>query len=324
MKAYPSIEQFRNAVRVVRSMHDYKGKDEDGNSIYDHTTPYPILKFKGTVKLHGTNASVVKYSDGRIHFQSRERVLSLEKDNSNFMSEMVNKDLSFLFREIEFNDYIAVYGEWCGGNIQKGVAINALPKMFVIFGIKVDDYWIELPSNLHRNEDNIYNILQFKTFEVDIDFNNPEMVQNELIEMTNEVEKCCPVGKHFDKEGVGEGIVFICATNPLLTFKSKGEKHSISKVKKLNPINIEELSSINEFVESVVTDNRLQQGISYLKENNIEVDSKNTGQFLSWVVKDVLKEEHDTIDHNGFDTKKVKNAIVASARNYFISKTLDF
>ena len=34
---------------------------------------------------------------------------------------------------IKFNDYCAIYGEWCGGNIQKGVAINGLNKMFVIF-----------------------------------------------------------------------------------------------------------------------------------------------------------------------------------------------
>lgn len=320
MKKYSSIEQFRNVIREVKARHDYKGKDEEGKAIYQHTENYPTLKFKGTVKLHGTNAGIVKYSDGRIEFQSRERVLSLEEDNANFMSEMMKIDLSFLFSNIQFNDYCAVYGEWCGGNIQKGVAINGLPKMFVIFGIKADDNWLDLPLYLHDNQNNIYNVNQFKTYEIDIDFNNPELVQNKIIEMTIAVEECCPVGKYFNKEGVGEGIVFTCTTNQDLKFKSKGEKHSVTKVKKLNPIDTEVMNSINEFVESAVTENRLEQGITFFNENNIEVDAKNTGQFLSWVVRDVLKEENDTIVNNNLDEKKVKNAIVTKARIWFLNK----
>lgn len=320
MIKYPSIEQFRNVIREVRNNHDYQGKDEEGKAIYQHKENYPIFKFRGTVKLHGTNSGIAKYSDGRIEFQSRERVLSLENDNAGFMAAMLPKDLDFLFNGLEFKDYAVVYGEWCGGNIQKGVAINGLPKMFVIFGIKVDDNWIELPNDLYDNENGIYNILQFPTYEVEIDFNAPELAQNKIIEMTIGVEDCCPVGKFFGKEGIGEGIVFVCTTNQDLKFKSKGEKHSSSKVKTLNSIDTESLKGINEFVEFAVTENRLEQGISFFRENNIEVDSKNTGLFLGWIVKDVLKEEKDTLDKSGLDEKKVKNAIITKARVWFLNK----
>lgn len=320
MKKYPSIEQFRNLIRDVRNNHDYQGKDEEGNPIYQHKTNYPTLKFQGTVKLHGTNSGIAKYSDGRIEFQSRQRVLTLDKDNAGFMAAMMNKDLSFLFNGLSFKDYAVVYGEWCGGNIQKGVAINGLEKMFVIFGIKVDDVWVELPKDLYDNINGIYNILQFRTYDIEIDFNHPELVQNEIIEMTTAVEECCPVGKFFNKEGVGEGIVFTCTTNQDLKFKSKGEKHSASKVKKLNTVDTESMGSINEFIELAVTENRLEQGISYFKENNIEVDVKNTGQFLGWIVKDVLKEEKDTLVASGLDEKKVKNVIVNKARIWFLNR----
>jgi len=320
MKKYPSIEQFRNVIRTVKSIHDYKGVDEDGKAIYQHTENYPTLKFQGTVKLHGTNASIVKYSDGRLEFQSRERVLSLEQDNSNFMSEMMKIDLSFLFKNIYFNDYCAIYGEWCGGNIQKGVAINGLKKMFVVFGIKVDDNWIELPKYLYSNENSIYNVLQFPTYEIEIDFNKPEIVQNKIIQLTIDVENSCPVGKYFKKEGVGEGIVFTCIANQDLKFKSKGEKHSASKVKVLNSINVEEMATINEFIEMAVSENRLEQGISFFNENNIEIDSKNTGLFLGWIVKDVLKEESDTLIESQLNEKKVKNAIVNKARMWFLNR----
>lgn len=321
MKKYPSIEQFRNVIRNVKAIHDYQGKDSEGKAIYQHKENYPTLKFKGTVKLHGTNASVVKYKNQKyVQFQSRERVLSLNDDNAGFMNNMITENLDFLFNNIEFNDYIAIYGEWCGGNIQKGVAINGLEKMFVIFGIMVDDAWVELPKDLHKNEIGIYNILQFPTYEIDIDFNNPVAVQNKLIELTIAVEECCPVGKFFNKEGVGEGIVFTCTTNQDLKFKSKGEKHSVTKVKVLNTIDIELMESVSDFVEMVVTENRLNQGISFFNENNILVDTKNTGEFLRWVVTDVLKEEKETLEACELGEKEVKSAIVTKARIWFLNK----
>jgi len=319
MKKFPSIEQFRQVIREVKAIHDYRGKDEEGKAIYRHEDNYPILKFKGTVKLHGTNAAIVKYSDGRIEFQSRERVLSLEEDNAGFMAEMSKQEIQFLFNDFDIKDYCAIYGEWCGGNIQKGVAISGLPKMFVIFGVMIDNKWIELHANFHDVENNIYNIGMFPTYEVEIDFNRPELIQNRLIELTIAVEECCPVGKYFGKEGTGEGIVFTCVTNQDLKFKSKGEKHSASKVKTLNPVDVEAMAVINEFVDMAVTESRLEQGISFFKENNLEVEPKNTGEFLGWVVRDVLKEEKDTLEASGLDEKKVKNAIVNKARMWFLN-----
>jgi len=170
---------------------------------------------------------------------------------------------------------------------------------------------------MNKNEIGIYNILQFQTYEIDIDFNNPELSQNKLIEMTIAVEECCPVGKYFNKNGIGEGIVFTCTTDQDLRFKSKGEQHSSSKVKTLNSIDLELLNSINEFVEYSVSNNRLEQGLSYLKENNIDIESKNTGEFIRWIINDVLKEEKELIQN--LNEKKVKVAIAEKARNYFLT-----
>lgn len=320
MLKYPSIEQFRSVIRKVRINHDYQGKDENGEAIYSHLYPYPKLKFRGTVKIHGTNASIVAYKDGRKEYQSRERVLSLEQDNAGFMLAMMNKDLKPLFSGIEFDDYCAIYGEWCGGNIQKGVAINGLPKMFVIFGIKIDDVWIELPSWKYDNENGIYNILQFSTYEIEIDFENPDLSQNKLIEMTIEVENECPVGKFFGVSGIGEGVVFEAVNNPEYQFKSKGEKHSSSKVKSLNSVDVESLEGVKEFVDSVVTENRLEQGLQYLQEMGFSLEPKSTGEFLGWIVKDVIKEETDTIVSNQFDVKKIKSAVSVKARMWFLNR----
>jgi len=236
------------------------------------------------------------------------------------MLSMSNLNWHKLLRRFNFTDYVAVYGEWCGGNIQKGVAINGLAKMFIIFGIKIDDVWIELPADFQDNENNIYNILQFPTYEMDIDFNNPELSQNKLIELTMAVEEECPVGKFFGVSGIGEGIVWTSVDNEDFKFKSKGEKHSASKVKTLNAVDTESLEGLKEFVDLAVTENRLEQGIQYLTEMGLSLDQKSTGQFLGWMVKDVIKEETDTIVANQFDVKKVKSAVSNKARIWFLNR----
>ena len=318
MKKFPSIEQFRNVVKVVRLQHDYQGKDELGAPIYQHLSDYPTLWFQGTVKLHGTNAGIVKYKD-RIEFQSRERILNLGSDNAGFMTTMSGYNLDFMFDGIEFNDYIAIYGEWCGSSIQKGVAICELPKMFVVFGLLVDDEWRNCADVPVNEEYRIFNINQFPTFGVEIDFNNPEAIQNKLIELTLAVEEECPVGKHFGKRGIGEGLVLTCNERPELRFKSKGEKHSSSKVKVLNSVDTEQIVTIKEFVEYAVTENRLQQGLTTLKETFAEPTQKETRDFIQWIMRDILKEETDTIVANGLEFKKYSGAIATKARQWYLN-----
>src|SRR5699024_4836877 len=147
-------------------------------------------------------------------------------DNAGFALAMSGKDLEYLFEGIPFEDHIAIFGEWCGGNIQKGVAICELPKMFVIFGCMVDGQWIN--SKLSAPSQGIHNIQEFTIFTVHVDFNKPEEAQNTLLDMTLAVEECCPVAYQLSGRkivGIGEGLVFTCDTDPSLRFKSKGEKH---------------------------------------------------------------------------------------------------
>ena len=318
MIKFPSIEQFRNVIREVHLNHDYQGKDEEGNPVYRHQSPYPTINFTGTVKIHGTNAGIVKYKNGHIEYQSRENVLSLEKDNAQFLLNMSAKNLDFLFDGIEFNEHIAIFGEWCGQSIQKGVAVSELQKMFVVFACKVDGEWIDFVKSDPNQR--IYNINDFKKYEVEIDFNNPELVQNHLGELTLEVEQECPVGKHFGVSGTGEGIVWKANYNGrYYIFKTKGEKHSASKVKTLASVNVDEINSINEFVDYVLTESRLNQGIDKLREVGKEVSQKSTGDYLRWIVNDVLKEEQDTIIENQLDPKKLNSAISNKARLWFLN-----
>lgn len=343
MKLYkfPGIEQFRHIVKQVKEQTYYVGKDEEGNVVVDRTLTLPTLTFTGTVKLLGTNHSIAITRDGEFWTQSRERITDIQSDNAgssawthlhknHFIDKtnLIFENLADYIGPHECDEYntLVIYGEWCGKGIQKGVAISEVDKMFVIFGIKIvsgDKYiWLDKASfNLFVNEEKrIFNINNFQTYFACIDFNNPEEIQNQLISLTIDVENECPVGKHFGVSGIGGGIVWKCDTNPELVFKVKGEKHTVSKVKKLASVDVEEIENIKEFVEYACTEERMNQGITKLEESGLQADIKNMSAFLKWVVGDIFKEESDTIVKNQLDAKKIPKYICDKAKKWFMSR----
>ena len=339
---FPSIDQFRNVIRHVRTHAQYAGKDENGQAIFDETKALPTLKFRGTVKLHGTNAGIVyDVATDSFTYQSRERVLSLTQDNAGFMlhqmknepiwRDVVNQAMSEIWIPHVPIKKVAIFGEWCGQGIQKGVALSQLPKMFVVFAVKAvltDDttHWLPIGDfDIHLPEFGVFNIDTFPTWEINIDFKFPEIAQNKMIEITEQVEKECPVGNHFGVSGIGEGVVWTCVTDGWndsgTWFKVKGEKHSASKVKTLAAIDVEAVENMRQFVHSVVTEARLEQGLDNLVREQLKpFDMTSMGDFIRWVYNDVLKEETDTIVANGIDPKKLGGAVANEARPWFIKK----
>jgi len=68
---YPSIGQFRNAVKAVERDSMYVFDTEKDDWVFDRTRQMPTLTFTGTVKLHGSNAGVYFTKKGGISGQSR-------------------------------------------------------------------------------------------------------------------------------------------------------------------------------------------------------------------------------------------------------------
>lgn len=325
---YPSIDQFRNVIREVSHIATYKGQDANDQPIYDPNAPRPTIRFCGTVKLHGTNAGVTRTPDGTMIAQSRSKALPEGQDNMGFRAFMVaNKDaFETLFNRIGYQDKtVTVFGEWAGQGIQGGVAISKVPKFFAFFGIKIGEEWLtaeQFPADLE--ESRIINVNRFGSYAMDIDFSCPERSQNALGDITTKVEEHCPAGAYFGVEGVGEGVVWTAFhKNKMLQFKVKGEKHSVSKVKTLASVDVEKLDSIQALVSSVVTEQRLQQGLQAMQEQGLELSSKTIGPFIGWVSRDVMKEEADTIEKNGFTTKDVGFFVTAAARKWYVSRMMN-
>ena len=339
MIKFPSIDQFRTVVSNINRQYNFVGLDENGEAIYDPSLPKPTLKFKGTVKLHGTNAGVSYNEESGMWAQSRENIITPEHDNAGFAFFAHSHETEFLrmFFDVAnkenidmHKNTISIYGEWVGKGIQKGVGISNIEKSFFIFGVKITphtgteeelkanpSYWVE-SSYLQNTDVRIYNIEDFKTYEIEIDFNMPQLVQNKLSDFTIAVEEQCPVAKHFELEGIGEGIVWSIEFNGVVhRFKVKGEKHSSSKVKTLAAVDVEKLNSINEFVQYVVTESRFNQAVENTFPNNEPIDIKKMGDLIRWVVNDVIKEESDTLVKNGLEPKDVNKYVSSKVREMF-------
>jgi len=334
--SFPSISQYRNVIKQIQQ------------SAKHHVVPTPTVTFKGSVKLHGTNASVVLGLDGEVYAQSRERVITPMSDNAGFATWLVQHKEFFgkVLDDLEHDyakafDVVQIYGEWCGGSIKKGVGLSKLSKMFVIFGVRVSEnaesqQWLDVDIlresfTKYGKPDNVYLSSDFPTFFINIDFNKPEQSQQDLIDLTIEVEKDCPVARKFlpdtTEELVGEGLVWEAVqTEELpfsvqgLRFKTKGEKHSVSKVKVLVPVDLEKVTSVDEFVEKTCTENRLKQGLDKLKEMGLEATSQNTGAFLKWVMSDAITENLETLSESGLTTKDVSGKLANKAREFYLSK----
>jgi RNA ligase len=411
MIKFPSIEQARQVLpAIIRSAQFTHVDAATGLPCYDTGASLPVLEFRGTVKLHGSNAAVVQTRSiarrgenkmrDPVHFQSRERILSVEKDLMGFCAHMASKmdAVETLFdlisralidvdgsvpecgkgigggsrlglgsepepeplegggrgeekgtgKEERDVEAIAVFGEWCGTGIQKGVALSRLPKMFVIFAIQIvyasqstdspESKWLDITSltdSLQDERARIFNIMQFPTYRIAIDFNDEESLlegNKKMEEWTLHVEEECPVGKHFGVSGVGEGIVWQAICNDRYAesrywYKTKGLKHaSYRKPKPAGIVGKPDAAKavlVDRFVELVVSEGRLQQGLQVLeRELLLPLEVKSVGAFIKWIQDDVMKEEYDRIKAAGLDEKCLRGPICAAAKKWYTEQLL--
>ena len=142
------IRDFKTLrINIAKSSNQFLGveENEDGTKIPIFDNNQPLVHFKGTVKIHGTNSGIIL--DGEtIYAQSRKHVLTPEgKDNAGFsawvkLNEPVFKELFEQIKQhetIEDDEIITIYGEWSGSGIQKSMAINQISKFLAIFAVKI-------------------------------------------------------------------------------------------------------------------------------------------------------------------------------------------
>lgn len=326
---YPDTEQFRHVLRNVTYKAQFKGLNESGEPIMDRLAKLPTLTFEGTTKIHGSSLSI-RIEGEKVTCQSRNNEISIHNDCYGFAWFISTLPLEVFekFKSV-FGDNIVIFGEYAGKGIQDTVAVSQLEKFWTVFALKKivdEDTWLSLKDVdlTDLNKYKIYSIRQFGVETIEIDFENPANSINKLNELTLLVEKECPVGKFFGVSGCGEGRVWVALSpeynSSKFKFKIKGSEHSKSKVTKLANVDVEKMKNIEEFVNKYLDEGRLQQGIEFLKLSNWPVDETSTGNYLRWIVKDIQKEEGDTIKSSNLDEKSVNSLLSKKARNWFFNK----
>lgn len=352
---WPSIGRFDEFVKSIRYLANKKNISPDE----------VVIELEGTVKLHGTNAGIVfKYDDENqpyLYPQGRNRVLTVDTDNAGFAlylmgdKEVYNYYFGKLERDFESFPHscyqecgkleaVCLFGEWAGENVQNGVAIAELKKFFAPFSVS---YYFKTNEGkqvvIHNTDkamlDRYYDgsnqhvrcfpITLVEPIVKQLRFDEVSLANftNELIKYTAETETCCPFGKLFGVEGIGEGYVWkvkfpkdnVLSDYLPYMFKVKGEKHSVSKVSKLASVYPEHIENVVKFAEYAVTENRLQQGIEFLKESQLEVTSKNIGVFMRWIANDIMKEESAVLAESGLEWKHVTKPVTNRARQWYLN-----
>lgn len=299
--------------------------------------------FANGVLVHNSNGAVCYNNQDGMWFQSRENIITTEKDNAGFaFFANAKQDVFRAIIEdiaqkhgIDLNTFtITIYGEWAGGNIQKKVGLENIPKTFFIFGVKISKpqdedfsaYWIEDIANVKKSPENkIYNIFDFETYKITIDFNNPQLIQNRIVEITEAIEKECPVAKAFGfPNTIGEGVVFTAFVDGIRhCFKSKGTEHaSGGKVKVVRPVDDEKLANIIDIADKVTPEWRLDQMLTESCDlmNGGFIDRKKMGDFIKAVMRDIIKEDSLTIAEAGLDMKDINSKVSDIAKQYFFQR----
>jgi hypothetical protein len=337
---YPKI-----TTHVTEIVHNLKELHQDVMNPESEVTldPIPIV---GSIKLHGTHADILIYGDDRIVFQSRNIVgLEVAKDNASFATTMLQKTKALLrlrdlivarFSQINPETYVdlslpvLIAGEWIGESIQKDVAISKLSKRFVIISININRQWqrdsdysgIALPNH------DIYNVSRAGIFNRTLYPEDPQRTINDLGNLAEQVARQCPFAGTFGLDGEGEGIVWKPAlapynSNPSLWFKTKGGrfKPTYARPPRQSPESAEQDREAAAAVAKIWTsEQRLEQGLEYMKEHGIQRTMKSFSPFLKWIQSDIVVEEKMYIAEHKIDAPMLRIEVAKVAKPWYVKR----
>jgi len=325
---------------------------------YDEGSKARKGTFLGTVKLHGTNISIVYTMSNRAtpQFQSRNQIITPTKDNIGavaFLSKAplrpVIDEIMRIYEQEDFTE-VLIAGEWAGEGIQKGTALSSLPRFYAIFNIRIDGHWVDLRkyTTVHSPEHRIYNIINFTTYSIDIDFQTDiSAIIDGMENLTKAVATKCPVGAELKEDlstlmaaldvsgskkkklapvSTGEGIVWTLVPEPsfdttLYNFKTKSERFlTAAKAPKEPRVDRSgELAKAKDFADFALAERRYEQGVEYLQEvGKNPKDTKNIGEFIRWVANDVIKEEGWRMEEKGTNEQDVRKVVTDRARAWYL------
>lgn len=333
------ITKFKKFAKIRSFQHVWKENYDPENG--------KKVEYLPKVKLHGSNLGIT-LDNGNFSCQSRNQAISVENDQNGF-ANFINdqEDVTEFLQEWskDFDVPISIYGEWAGPGIQKGEAIHQIPeKSWFIFGVRVGNEIITspeeikdfLPMEIFNN--NVKIIPEIEGHAVTVDFRNKIKGQEAVEKMTalgESVGERDPfVYQEYGISAPGEGIVWVPQKidgEPIkeehffssFALKSKSSQH-VNKSGTNNPkkekatIDPVKLKNAQDFSEKFVTPSRLEQAIQEALDG--ELDRKNTGQIIKWMVRDIQEESSVELESNGLEWKDVGKEVVKQVKEKYIRR----
>ena len=329
---------LHNVIRTLNYLHELDAR------------PLPTITYKAKVKLHGTNCGIQITTRGGVFAQSRTGMLTLPSGDYKGFAKWVAAHKDY-WKGLKCPEDMTIFGEWCGPGVEKGMAISkAGGKVFAVFAVQYnrgDKAFIVTdplriaalfppggPTNLH--------VLPWWKPEPSGSYSGDVLKLNfadeeglkasavEINEVIRSIEAEDPwVKATFGIKGMGEGLVFYpvgddIPVDPeglaLLMFKAKGEKHRTAGHKEAVQVAPEIVESIDGFVSLMVTDARLEQGLT--EACGGEAHMRHTRNFLAWVEADVEKESVAELEVSGLAWTQVQKEVQGAAREWLKAKAL--
>ncbi len=333
---WPSIELLHQLRRLVLERH----------SLNPEAFTLDPVSYRSKVKLHGTCASIVLCPDGTIYAQGKKRLLSKDKDNAGFAA-WVDQNKAMLRQLGQPNETSVIFGEWCGPDVQTGVAVSRVTRrLFFPFAImrfveNVLDATVDIePSRISAflpEHPDIY-VLPWHSEPLELDFSDMKKLEasaESINAMVESIELRDPfVYEVFGIEGPGEGVVMYPLLDPSdqpadfvrctsLLFKAKGAQHRVRKQKKAAMAAPKLPQSVEAFVEMYATSARFAQAASEVEASvpGGKFRSERMGTFLDWLRKDVQKEGGVDLQSAGLKFKDVQAEITNKAKAWYLSRT---
>jgi len=323
---WASIALLHNVVRTLNYLHENEG------------IPLPKVEYRGKVKLHGTNCGVHITTRGGVYAQSRSKMLEAGSGDYKGFARWVEEHRDF-WKSLKCPEDMLVFGEWCGPGVEKGMAISGLDrKVFAVFAIQYNRgekaFYVFDPevikATLGDEHPDVF-VLPWYGEPVTLDYSDPQALEVSAVRLNHliaGVEKEDPwVKETFGISGVGEGLVFYPQSDTTmfpegdftLMVKVKGDKHRLVG-KKAAKVKADKAEGVDEFVNLVVTEARLEQGIT--EACGGEYNMRHTGSLIRWVSDDVQKEATAELEAAGLTWKQVQKAVTTRAREWLKSKAL--
>jgi len=262
-------------------------------NLYKNNTIMLFKECYATEKIHGTSTHIsYNHAEQKVHFSSSG------ESHTKFVSLFDETALLKAFKE-NFNSDVVVFGEGYGGKQQKMSHTYGPELKFIVFEVKVDDYWLSVPNA----EDVAIKLgLEFVHY-----VRIPTTI--EAIDAERDADSVQAVRNGMGSGHPREGVVL----RPLIEMKTNDGKRILSKHKsdkfgetatprEVNPERLQVLTEANEIAEEWVTPMRLEHVLDKLPQ---DIGMEKIPDIIKAMVEDVYREGEGEL----VQSKEVEKAI---------------